>query len=163
MVIRSMKTLLPALLALCLLSCSTPGILPAKPVSNAADEGRKKELASLIARVAFAKANADPAIHDSKGGGLVFYVYTVTQGAGGAPGYSVIIATDTSYAPAGDMALVCDTVEENSPHSLKCSGHVIVYQSRWLYICGDSTVVELGLGKHDIQMKIDGPQKTEVW
>jgi len=156
-----MKILSLALLALCLLSCSTPDILPTKPVSNAADEGRKKELASLIARVAFAKANADPVICEG-GGDTACSVYTVAQGAGSEPGYSVVIATDKGFAPAADMVLVCDTVAVDPGHSVKCSGHVITYQSRWLITCGDSTVAVFGLGKHDSGVKITGPQKAEL-
>lgn len=149
-----MKILPAAILALCMLSCSAPAPGPAH---NAA----RQKLARLIARVAYAKAHADPAIYSEKGGDLGCSVYTVTQSADGAPGYSVVIATDQGFSPMDDMVLVCDTVAVDPAHSVKCTGHVIAYQGRWLITGSDDMSVTFGLGKHDGLVTITGSQITE--
>lgn len=118
-------------------------------------------VADFIARVAFARMHADPVIYDHKGGTLSCIVYTVKQGASGAPGYSVVVATDTGFAPMSDLVATADTVEIDPDHSIKCAGHVLFAQGGWINIGGDGMTLTLGLGKKDRQVKITGPHKSD--
>lgn len=133
----------------------------ANPSKDDARALHREQVADFITRVAYARANADPAIYGDKSGGtLSCIVYTVKHGPGGAPGYTVVIATDKSYAPMDDLVAVSDTVEIDPAHSIKCSGHVFYSQSGWITAGGDGMTLTLGLGKKDRVLKIAGPRKT---
>jgi hypothetical protein len=123
----------------------------------------REQVSDLIARVAYAKANANPVVYGKDNGKLGCIVYTVKHGAGGdaSPGYSLIIAVDQGFAPADDIALVCDTVEIVPDHLVKCSGHIVYSQSGWITIGGDKMTVEFGIGKKDRAFKATGPAKTD--
>lgn len=153
-----MKTCFTTLITTFLL-CST--LFAANPTKEEAEALHREQLASLISRVAYAKANADPVIYGEKSGGtLSCIVYTVKNGAGGSPGYTVVLATDKSYAPMDDLVAVSDTVEIDPAHSIKCTGHVVYVQSGWITVGGDGMVLQLGLGKKDRAMKVSGPHKS---
>ena len=153
-----MKILTIALLTALLPLAALPA---APPKKDKPSDPHSAQVADFIARVAYAKTHADPVIYGPKGGTLSCIVYTVKQGVGGSPGYTLVIATDSSYAPMGDLAAVCDTVEIDPAHSVKCSGHVVFAQSGWINAGGDGMTLALGLGKKDRPVKITGPSKSD--
>lgn len=151
------------ILPLTLLAALLPAaILPAAPPKkDKPADPHSTQVADFAARVAYAKTHADPVMHEHKGGTLSCIVYTVKQGPGGSPGFTFVIATDTGFAPMDDLAVLCDTVEIDPAHSIKCSGHVVFVQSGWIGIGGDGMTLTLGLGKKDRQVKIAGPHKSD--
>jgi len=153
-----MKTCFTNLITMFLLASA---LFAANPTKDEAAALSREQVAGFISRVAYAKANADPAIYGDKSGGtLSCIVYTVKNGADGSPGYTVVVATDKSFAPMDDLVAVSDTVEIDPAHSIKCSGHVVYVQSGWITTGGDGMALQLGLGKKDRALKVSGPHKS---
>jgi hypothetical protein len=159
-----MKLPLPALVLLATLfaaGCATKQNTGAAPQSQNTDgTGTQRQVTSFITRLAYAKANAKPVLYTSKEGTLSCIVYTVTQGADGGPGYSAVVVTDQGYAPIASIVVLCDTAAIDPARSIRCSGHILAVQNRWLTVGGDGMVAQFGLGKGDPALTLKGPVKT---
>jgi hypothetical protein len=118
------------------------------------------QIAAFNARVEYAKAHGEAATCANAGGPLSCTVYTVKQGADGAPGYTLIIAKNTADAPEGDITVLCDTVAIDPAHSIKCTGGIVATRGGVLTVGEDeSTVLQLGLGQGDAPFTVTGASR----
>ena len=153
--------LLPITLLILSITAATPLLPAADPAKDQAAALHTAQVADFISRVSNAKANANPAIYGKDTGKLTCIVYNVKQTADGKPAYTVVIATETGFAPMDDMVVICDTAAIDPASAIKCSGHVVYVQSGWINICGDTTTVQLGISKKERAVKITGPRKSD--
>jgi hypothetical protein len=160
-----MKTSLTAILASCLLAATVlaGGYPPAKQSSapQSITPDIHAQIAAFNARVEYAKAHGDTATYANAGAALSCTMYTVKPGgADGTPGYTLVIAKDTSDASPGDITVISDAVAIDPAHSIKCTGHItatrggVVTQGE-----DDSTVLQLGLGTGDAVFTVTGASR----
>jgi len=150
-----MKTCLTGLLALGIFSLALHAGEPPK----APAPGLKKEVAGLIARVAFATARGRAESYASDGTGAVVSVYSVKHGLRGSPGYSLVVASDPD---AGQIIVLSDRTVADPPHGIKCSGHVAAFREGVLIKGSEKMILEAYYGTDSPLFGFTGPLKSST-